>query len=186
MASHHTQSTLYLALPEFAAVSAAVSGVGETTIAKGATLVENSAATLASGFVVLVPTGEAAIDCIFLRPGYDWYLSGTTLYLRTPAPGADTVVEHGLCLAPAFIARGNALIIHNNNDEIIRYRIGTANYSGFTIGGPADADAENVIGVPLAGNGDLTLRAGVDYQPGDQVHLLASAASQTATVHFLA
>ena len=189
--AHPSQTTLRIALKEFASFQADAQGPvaftpEQTLIAAGAT---NS--VTGGVFYVYVVIGTDYANGQFLREGIDWTKKdvgggGYDLSLRKPL-GYVANVYYGGCDAPDFVVpNGCRSVVMTQaaatGSNPYYFRQGTANRFGLPIGKEADANTSDVQGTFVA-HANISTELD-EWEPGTPVYLLASGASQVVVVQF--
>lgn len=192
-------ASLYLSL---SADLAAPSDWNSVTLAGSTYDASRKASLVASGLsdaptaMFIRPGGVSALLGTFVRKEDFYYETSAgpayTLYFRGRLSAGD-IVYYGSADGSAFYTKGSSIVIQNPNDAVIYFRKGTINALGEGIADATDVAGEaglaNVIGlaIPAAtatGYGSVTMYRGQDYEEGEPVYLMGSAASQKAIVHF--
>lgn len=195
--ANNSQTTEYIALREFGSLTSPSSWNAQNPfsvdVANNRTLVctqtdePNQCFIRFTNSVGVVPS---ALNGTFISPADLWKTpdgNSWLMYYRGILKPTD-IVSAGQAAEPDFYARGRGIIIRNENSGTIYVRRGTANEAGDVIAAPSqvagDATLANVVGIPIIG-GQYYMLGADEFQEGDPFYLLASAASQYATVQFL-
>lgn len=191
MAADPSQRTFYVTLNQSSDVASAVSAdalAGSLLIgrenAQGHVHFNTYAVPLDRLYLCRATSGVAEVDSQFIPPTSMYFDAGNYLRYRGSWEPSDSWY-YGECAAPTLVLRGKGVVITNNNAATIYWRKGTANTQGLTIAKPGDVNGNNVQGTPLYAYAQLILQRGVDYEDGEYLHLLGTAASQTATIQVL-
>ena len=192
MAADPSQNSLLVDLPTDTDISNAIAGNSSTGLSlvpngvnsSGHTFLSDYEQDITETFVARTAEGVATTDCEFIPPSRYYFDSENYLRFRGDFKMNDTFY-HGACHAPAVVLRGRSVVVSNPNAATIYWRKGTANADGVTIAKPGDTNGDNVQGTPLYAYERLVLTRGVDYEEGEYLHLLGTAAAQTATIQLL-
>lgn len=191
--AHPSQNSLKISLRQQAAY--VVDGPNSATVRKGQKTPDSGFPFVStSGFVwaYAVYSNQTSTTGVFI-PTTDLHrvdgagsgASWNTLSALRNAADSDITLYYGGYEGPDFtVPACRGVVIENRNAVAIYARKGTPNASGVVVAKAGDTNGDDVQGIEIPANGSLVLEPG-NFSPGEEWHILGTAASQTAIVNFL-